>query len=203
MGVSHQKGWVRLRGRKWHGCFRRTELDPKTKETKLVTHSFVLGFKSEFTKSEAREKLEDEIAKLGGRVTGDQAPINGSVTFGWFVRNRYVPLKEGDWREETAKIKKYLIQADLVDFFEDYRLENFDRIILQTHLNQLAKTRSKDRVLQIRAYVRDIFAEAVDQGFLTKDPARKLKPARQPAGDRQDRAHMGPSRRGCRETRSS
>ncbi|MGD0445398.1 MAG: tyrosine-type recombinase/integrase [Edaphobacter sp.] len=176
MGVSHQKGWVRLRGRKWHGCFRRSELDSRTKETKLVTHSFVLGLKSEFTKTEAREKLEDEIAKLGGRVTGDQAPINGSVTFGWFVRNRYLPLKEGDWREETAKIKKYLIQADLTDFFEDYRLENFDRIILQTHLNQLAKTRSKDRVLQIRAYVRDIFAEAVDQGFLAKDPARKLKP---------------------------
>ncbi|HEX5284174.1 MAG TPA: tyrosine-type recombinase/integrase [Bryocella sp.] len=176
MGVSHQKGWVRLRGRKWHGCFRRTELDPKTKEPKLVTHSFVLGLKSEFSKSEAREKLEDEIAKLGGRATGDQVPINGSVTFEWFVKNRYLPLKEGDWREETAKIKKYLIQADLVDFFADYRLENFDRIILQTHLNQLAKTRSRDRVLQIRAYVRDIFAEAVDQGFLAKDPARKLKP---------------------------
>ena len=30
--------------------------------------------------------------------------------------------------------------------------------------------------MQIRAYVRDIFAEAVDQGFLAKDPARKLRP---------------------------
>lgn len=176
MGVSHQKGWVRLRGRKWHGCFRRTELDPETNETKLATHSFLLGLKLDLTKSEAREKLEDEIAKLGGRTTGDQAAINGSVTFGWFVKNRYLPLKEGDWREETAKIKKYLIQADLVDLFEDFRLENFDKVILQTHLNQLAKTGSKDRVLQIRAYMRDIFAEAVDQGFLPKDPARKVKP---------------------------
>src|SRR5208337_4796893 len=35
-------------------------------------------------------------------------------------------------------------------------------------------TRSKDRVLQIKAYVRDIFAEAVEQDFLTKDPARKV-----------------------------
>ncbi len=30
--------------------------------------------------------------------------------------------------------------------------------------------------MQIRAYVRDIFAEAVDQGLLSKNPARKLKP---------------------------
>jgi integrase len=69
-----------------------------------------------------------------------------------------------------------LIQADLVDEFEDIRLENFDKFTLQNHLNRLAKTRSKDRVLQIRSYMRDIFAEAVDQDFLAKDPARMVKP---------------------------
>jgi hypothetical protein len=45
---------------------------------------------------------------------------------------------------------------------------------LQVHLNKLAKTKSKDRVLQMRAYVRDIFSEAVEQDFLVKDPARKV-----------------------------
>ena len=176
MGVSYQIGWVRPRGKKWHGCFRRTELDPQTNEPKLVTHSFVLGFKTEMSKSQAREKLEDEITKLGGRSTGDQSVVNGAVTFEWFVKNRYLPLKEGEWREETAKVKKYLIQADLVDAFRDYRLENFDKVVLQTHLNQLAKIHSKDRVLQIRSYMRAIFAEAVDQDFIPKDPARTVKP---------------------------
>ncbi len=176
MGISYQKGWVRPRGKKWHGCFRRTELDPETNQSKLVTHSFVLGSKAEMSKSQAREKLEDEITKLGGRSTGDQAVVNGAVTFEWFVKNRYLPLKEGDWREETAKVKKYLIQADLVDAFGDYRLENFDKVVLQTHLNKLAKTHSRDRVLQIRSYMRAIFAEAVDQDFIPKDPARTVRP---------------------------
>ena len=45
---------------------------------------------------------------------------------------------------------------------------------MQVHLNNLAKTSSKDRVLQIRAYLRDIFAEGVDQDFLVKDAARKV-----------------------------
>jgi len=176
MGVSYQKGWVRPRGRKWHGCFRRTEIDPGTNEPKLVTHSFVLGLKTEMSKSQAREKLEEEIAKLGGRSTGDQSVVNGAVTFEWFVKNRYLPLKEGDWREETAKVKKYLIQANLVDAFRDYRLENFDKVILQTHLNKLAKTCSRDVVLQMRSYMRAIFAEAVDQDFIQKDPARTVRP---------------------------
>ena len=52
---------------------------------------------------------------------------------------------------------------------------DFDKFTLQVHLNNLAKTNSKDRVLQIRAYLRDIFAEAVDQDFLAKDPARSIK----------------------------
>jgi len=66
--------------------------------------------------------------------------------------------------------------------FDCIPLENFDRFTLQVHLNQLAKTRSKDRVLQMRAYLRDIFAEALEQDFLTKDPARKVTVTREAAG---------------------
>jgi integrase len=176
MGTSYQKGWVRLRGKKWYGYFRRAELDSATDQPKPAVAQVILGLKSGMSKSQAREKLEGEIARLGKQpLNGDKSMINGAVTFGWFVTHRYLPLKEADWREETAKVKKFLIQADLVDVFGDARLENIDKFTLQTHLNKLAKTRSKDRVLQIRAYTKAIFAEAVDQEFLPKDPARTLK----------------------------
>jgi integrase len=131
--------------------------------------------KSEMSKYEAREKLEREIIRLGGQSTGDQSVVNGAVTFEWFVNNRFLPLKEADWREETAKVKKHIIQTDLVKTFGEARLENIDKFSLQTHLNRLAQTRSRDRVLQVRAYVQAIFAEAVDQDFIGKDPARKIK----------------------------
>ena len=84
-------------------------------------------------------------------------------------------LKEAVWKEETAKTKKSLIQFDIVEPLGDIPLVNFDKFSLQLHLNKLATTCSKDRVLQIRAYIRDIFTEAVDQDFLVKDPARKIK----------------------------
>ena len=176
MGKSYQKGWVSLRGKKWYGYFRRTTLDAKTHEPKTVSVPVALGLKSEMTKTQARQKLESEIVRLTGQNIEDGTVKNGTVTFGWFVRNRYLPLKEADWREESAKVKRHLIQADLLNEFEGIRLENFDKFTLQSHLNRLAKTRSKDRVLQIRAYIRAIFAEAVDQDFLSKDPARMVKP---------------------------
>jgi len=174
MGKSHQKGWVVLRGKKWYGYYRRTVLDPIKNEQKVDTVSVILGQKSQLTKFQSREQLEQEIAKQNGQTPGGRVMNDGAVTFGWFVRNRFLPLKEANWKLETAKVKKLLIQKDLIDTFDHMPLESFDRFILQVHLNKLAKTRSKDRVLQMRAYVRDIFAEAVEQDFLAKDPARKV-----------------------------
>ena len=88
----------------------------------------------------------------------------------------WIDLTEREARgEKTAKVQKYLIQTDLVDTFGDVRLENIDKLALQTHLNQLAKTRSRDRVLHATAYLRAIFREAVEQDFLPKDPARTVK----------------------------
>src|SRR5258708_25923343 len=104
---------------------------------------------------------------------------DGSVSFGWFVRNRFLPLKEANWKEETSKVKKLLIQRDLIDPFDKIPLENFDKFTLQVHLNKLAQTKSRDRVLQMRAYLRDIFVEAVDQDVLSKDPPRTVRPPTQ------------------------
>ncbi len=163
-------------GKKWYGYFRRTELDPKTNQSKLSVAQVILGMKSEMSKYEAREKLEREIIEAWRPDPRATNPLStAAVTFEWFVNNRYLPLKEADWREETAKVKKHLIQTDLVDTFGEARLENIDKFSLQTHLNRLAQTRSRDRVLQVRAYLQAIFAEAVDQDFIGKDPARTIK----------------------------
>jgi len=172
MGKSYQRGYVTARGKKWYGYFRRTVLDPSTKEQKSIRVTVVLGPKSQLNKSKAREALEREMTKRTGQTSnGGRVMNDSSVTFGWFVRNRFYPLKEANWKEETAKVKKLIIQKDLIDPFDQVPLGNFDKFTLQVHLNNLAKARSKDRVLQIRAYLRDVFAEAVDQDFLVKDPA--------------------------------
>lgn len=141
-----------------------------------TTVPVIFGLKSQLTKFQARERLEQQIAKQNGQTPGGRVMNDGAVTFGWFVRNRFFPLKEAKWRPETAKVKKLIIQKDLIDAFDSIPLENFDRFTLQVHLNKLGVSRSKDRVLQIKAYMKDIFAEAVEQDFLTKDPARKISP---------------------------
>jgi integrase len=176
MGTSRQRGFVTPRGKQWYGYFRKVVSDPVTNEEKIDRIAVILGPRSKMSKAEARDALQREITKqLGQSGSTNRIMNDGSVTFEWFVANRFIPLKEAVWKEETAKTKKLLIQRDLTDSLGKIPLVNFDKFSLQIHLNKLAETRSKDRVLQMRAYLRDIFAEAVDQDFLAKDPGRKVK----------------------------
>jgi integrase len=176
MGTTHQRGYVTPRGKQWYGYYRKTVNDPVSDEQKTVRVPVILGLKSKMSKFEAREALQREITKQVGQPGSPTRVMNdGSVTFAWFVKNRFLPLKDAVWKEETAKTKTILIQLDLIDPLGEIPLVNFDKFSLQLHLNKRASTRSKDRVLQMRAYLRDIFAEAVDQDFLAKDPARKVK----------------------------
>jgi integrase len=127
------------------------------------------------TKFEAREALRAEVTKQTGQNLGGRVLKDSSTAFGWFVRNRYFPLREGDWRPETAKVKKIQIEQDLLAKFEEYPLDSIDKFMLQTHVNELAERMSQDRVKQARSYLKSIFDEAIEQEFLTKDPSRKLR----------------------------
>jgi integrase len=178
MGKSHQAGWVSLRGKRWFGYFRQTVLDPETNEERVKKICIKLALKSKMTKAEARDALRTEVTKQTGQNLGGRVLKDSSTTFGWFVRNRYFPLREGDWRPETAKVKKIQIEQDLLAKFEQYPLDSIDRFMLQTHINNLADRLSQDRVKQARSYLKSIFGEIVDQDFLVKDPTRKLKTPR-------------------------
>lgn len=103
MGKSHQAGWVVLRGKQWYGYFRRHVLDPTTKQERVDTSCIKLGLKVQMTKFAAREALRAEITKQTGQNLGGRVLNDSSVTLAWFVRNRYFPLRQGDWRPETAK----------------------------------------------------------------------------------------------------
>jgi integrase len=175
MRESSQRGWITPRGKKWYGYFRKTVVDSTTNEQKRVRIPVALGLRSKMTKVEAQEALDYQIAIRTGIQCGVSIPPNGSISLGWFVRKRFFPLKEAMWRPETAKVKKMIIERDLIEEFDGVLLQDLDRFGLQMHLNRLAKSASKDRVRQMRAYVRDIFSEAADQGFIEKDPTRKIR----------------------------
>ena len=175
MGVSHQTGSIVLRGKTWYGFYRKEVIDPTTETVRSVRICVRLGLKSQMTKLKARDALKAEIARQTGQLGDGKILKDGSVTFEWFVRNRYFPLRQGDWRPETAKEKTAQIEIDLIAKFGSRTIESIDKFELQTHVNHLARTYCQDRVKQARSYLKSIFDEVIEQEFLVKDPTRTLK----------------------------
>ena len=94
MAVTNQRGYVTTRGKQWYGYYRKVVNDPATNEQKSVCIPVSLGLKSKMNKTEARHALEREITKQLGQTGSPTRIMNdGSVTFGWFVTNRFIPLK--------------------------------------------------------------------------------------------------------------
>lgn len=150
-------------------------LDPNTGESKWKKQRVgVLGAKSKMTKHQAQDSLDVIVAQKTGGTTQPRAEEH-IATLGWFTRNRFFPLREGStWKEGTASNRKSAIQRDILAKFGDVPLAQIDKFMLQTHLNDLARTLSAGRVMHARFYMKAIFEEAIDQVFAEKNPARKL-----------------------------
>ena len=175
MARSHQRGTVCLEHHSWVGYMNVKVLDPTTGESKWKKQRVgVLGAKSKMTKYQARNALEAMIAQKTGGTTEPRADER-IVTLGWFTRNRFFPLREGStWKEGTASNRKPAIERDILAKFGDVPMEQINKFMLQTHLNDLARVLSAGRVKHARFYMKAIFEEAIDQGFAEKNPARKL-----------------------------
>lgn len=115
--------------------YRKSVIDPETEDVRVNIVPVRLGSKSQMTKDEAHAALRDEIAKKTGQIGDGRVLKDGSVTFEWFVRNRYFPLRQGDWRPETAREKKAQIEIDLIAKFGTHSLDSIDKFELQTHVN--------------------------------------------------------------------
>ena len=66
-------------------------------------------------------------------------------------------------------------EKDLVEKVESVSPDAFEEFTLQKHLKHLATFLSEDRVKHARSYMKSIFAEAVEQDCLLKDPTRGIK----------------------------
>ena len=175
MAMSHQRGTVRLEHKSWVGYMNLKVLDPNTGESKWKKQRVgVVGARSEMTKHRAYDELERIIAQKTGGTTEPRADER-ITTLDWFTRNRFFPLREGStWKEATAETHKSAIERDILRAFGGLPLKQIDKVMLQTHLNDLAKRLSEGRVKHARFYLKAIFEEAIEQEFVAKNPARKL-----------------------------
>jgi integrase len=170
-----QRGHVRIESGSWIGYFNIYILDESTQESKRKQRSIKLG------PAEGRGKLSkwdayEELAKVIERETGgiSNARPDGSITLENFTKTRWRPLREADWRPSSKASADYIL-GHIYKKFGSVPLKSLDKVELQGWLNHLAEKHAKSLVLHARHYLKSILEEAVEQDYLLKNPAKKLK----------------------------
>ncbi len=172
MRTRHQNGWLQeTKAGTWRAHWIEYVRDPETGRERRRHHSKVLGTKNKTRKFEAKEALNKIVSPLNATQTSRR---DDRVSLRWFVDNRWRSIVEGNWGATTRKTNEHFIRV-ILGKFGDKPLRELDGVELQGWINQLASEYSRSMVFHCRTYLKSMCAEAVDQDFLAKDPARKLK----------------------------
>lgn len=171
----HQRGWVEETGkglRKYKGHYYVYVIDADGKERRKHREAD-LGLKANMKKWQAYEKLADIIRRA--EATPAAAVPDSSQTLDWFWTARYLPMKERAWRPATREVVTAVMQAHVIPQLGARRLSELSRFDLQMHLNSIDPKYSGSMLSKVRTWLKAILDEAVDQGYLEKNPARKLE----------------------------
>jgi integrase len=178
MAMVYQKGTVYLQGtreKKWYGKFR-VYFKGRNGEEVERTRKVVLGNKSELRKWEAEQKLQTILQEENGKsIAGFVSKADDSVTFGWFVKEKYIPLRRGQWRPATKQKTEFEIDKYLVENFKTVPIRDLGLFELQVRLNKLAESYSDSIVRHAFVNIRSIMRLARKLKFVGEDPAEELK----------------------------
>lgn len=194
MAMKYQQGTVYLQGKKvkkWYGKYLIYGIDQLGKEVRRHRNIAICP-KANTPKWKAEQMLRELILKecnAAGATPALQA--DESLTFGWFVRERYIPMRQGKWSPAYRKTNLYHINHYLIAQFGETPLRKLDTFAIQVWLNEFAeKGYSQSVVRHCFTNMRAIAHMAKKQKFLTDDPGEDVtmpqtKPVEKPVLSRE------------------
>jgi integrase len=178
MAMKYQQGTVYLCGQKvkmWYGKYLIYGRDQDGKEVRRHRNVRVCP-KANTPKWKAEQLLREIILKEAGSTVAPRTLLaDDSVTFRWFVTERYIPMRRGKWSPAYRKTNTYQLEHYLVSQFGDLPLRKLDAFGIQIWLNGLAdKGYSQAVVHQCFSNIRAITHTAKKQKFLAEDPGEDV-----------------------------
>ena len=110
MAMKYQKGTVYLSGQKvkmWYGKYMVYQKNQDGKEVRSHRNVAICP-KANTPKWKAQQMLQEVIVReSGGPGRVHTLPPDDSVTFRWFVNQRYIPMREGTWSPAYTDMQKH------------------------------------------------------------------------------------------------
>ena len=172
-----QNGSLRIESGSWYGYYNtyfwdETQDPPvRVRKQKAVKLGPAEG-RGKLTKSDAYVALAKEISKAQG--SSAEPARDGSTTLEQFSETRWLPLREGTLRKGSKDSLNQRLKI-IYKQFGSKRLDQLDKVALQNWLNNMALKYSDGMVKHFKFYLNSILEEAVEQEYLSKNPAKKLE----------------------------
>jgi integrase len=193
MAMKYQKGTVYLQGqkvKKWYGKYLIYGHDQNGKEVRRRRNVAICP-RANTPKWRAEQLLRELILKeCSGVGPVPTLPPDDSLTFRWFVHERYIPMRQGQWSPAYRRTNTYHIEHYLVAQFGDIPLRKLDTFEIQVWLNGMAdKDYSQAVVRHCFTNLRAITHMARKQKYLAEDPGEDVtmpqtKPVEKPVMSR-------------------
>lgn len=178
MAMKYQKGTVYLRGQKvkmWYGKYLIYGMDQEGKEVRRHRNVAICP-KTNTPRWKAEQLLQEIILKESkSGVPAPTLPPDDSVTFRWFITQRYIPMRQGKWSPAYRKTNTYQLEHYLISSLGDIPLSKLDTFGIQIWLNGMAdKGYSESVVRQCFTNIRAITYMAKKQRYLADDPGEDV-----------------------------
>ena len=178
MAMKYQQGTVYLQGqkvKKWYGKYLVYGHDQEGKEVRRHRNVAICP-KANTPKWKAEQLLRELILKeCNGVGPVPTLQPDDSVTFRWFVHERYIPMRQGKWSPAYRKTNTYHIEHYMIGQFGDLPLRKLDTFGIQVWLNGMAdKNYSQASVRQCFTNIRAITHMAKKQKYLAEDPGEDV-----------------------------
>ncbi len=148
-------------------------LDPETEEKNCAYRKVILGPKSGMTKFAAQERLRQIIESETNERK--KAPIDPRVSFRWYVENRFLVNHRSSWRPATLHSTSAELRLYILPGFGDKPIGNIERHDCSLFLEKLAQNYSRAVVLHCKVTTKAIFEDAIEDGYISRNPMRKVK----------------------------
>ncbi len=174
MAMKYQKGTVYPSGKKvkmWYGKYMVYRKDQEGKEVRKF-RSIKICPKAGTPKWKAEQMLQEIILKeTKGVGPTPTLPPDNSVTFRWFIKERYISMRRGAWSPTYKRTNTYNLEHYLIGHFGEMPLRNLSTFEIQVWLNNLVEEKdySDSVVRSCFNNIRAITHLARKQKFLVED----------------------------------
>ncbi|MGH9628910.1 MAG: hypothetical protein ACRD7E_11345, partial [Bryobacteraceae bacterium] len=132
-----------------------------------------LGLYSSMSRAQAEGILAEILQPINMAAGSKQVPVL-KHTFGQFVEKVYLPVWTGRWKQSTAMTEVDRIKYHLIQPLGSKATRDITREEMQTLLNQKAENLSASVISHLRFRLRSIFALALSEGVVERNPAVTL-----------------------------